>query len=458
MALNEKDQDMEQELEQARLYLQDLPEVRLPASLTAESLFERLDELEQKEAESQQQQKNGKVLFWKTWRPVLSYAAVFILLVAVYYGMGIDTQKPAQLMSSDAAVSQQTAEAALPQAQQAAPTEENASPRAYLAQEAPQGDAPAEAPAEESAPAADTRQDSPGENEIGPMLASSGEATAQSKANSEEDSTTAYYTGVVEALRQVEFWPETQTEQLPQLPGNEIVVRDGDLYFRYKNIDGQPNIVEIYQDKGLTPVSSFQVADAVIVDLVPLGDRLAVVEQEDDSSALYTGQLLTPLEEGQAAALPQCGAVTVSVYDLSDLEQPRLVESFTQDGKYLDHMPTENGLVMVTRKHIDLTEGQAALLCHGAPIIRQGNNAVAQALSPQQVTAYQGETGREYVVLSLVDLSGEDRPTQTQAVLGSRLNVQLSPNAIFVLDSEAQDNGGKPQAVFDLGEIEVQLR
>ena len=136
MALNEKDQD----LEQARLYLQDLPEVRLPASLTAESLFERLDELEQKEAESQQQQKNGKVLFWKTWRPVLSYAAVFILLVAVYYGMGIDTQKPAQLMSSDAAVSQQTAEAALPQAQQAAPTEENASPRAYLAQEAPQSD------------------------------------------------------------------------------------------------------------------------------------------------------------------------------------------------------------------------------------------------------------------------------------------------------------------------------
>ena len=52
MALNEKDQDLEQELEQARLYLQDLPEVRLPASLTAESLFERLDELEQNSVQS----------------------------------------------------------------------------------------------------------------------------------------------------------------------------------------------------------------------------------------------------------------------------------------------------------------------------------------------------------------------------------------------------------------------
>ena len=455
MALNEKDPELE--LEEIRRRFEELPEVRLPASLTAENLFARLNELEEKEKQqsSQQPQREGKVIsLWRAWRPVLSYAAVFVLLVAVYYGMGIDTQKPSQLMASDQAVTAQMdqAEGAEESSEnQTAATTEAAAPRVYAAQ------APEEAEgSEETGATSDAGAPSNSQEDLeAPLLSAVRE---EEEKESETDGLLAYYGEIVQQLRQAEFWPETEIPEQPQLLGNEIVVRQGDLYFRYKNIDGQPNVVEIYQDKGLTPIASFQVADAVIIDLVPMGERLAVIEEEPDAVRLYTGQLLAPLESADAAALPECGAVTVSVYDISNLEQPVLLESFTQDGRYLNHMTTEEGLVIATRKHIDLEEEKAALLCHAAPVVCRQGDETAQALVPEQVTAYPDETWREYVVLSLVDLSGEDRPVETQAVLGSRLSVQLSPTAIFVLDSEAKENGGHPQAVVSLGELEIQLR
>lgn len=85
-----------------------LPAVALPASLTAESLWARMDADQTPEEDAP---RDGKVLaFTRRFRPVLSYAAVFVVLVAVYYSAGLDRSPVAMEQMDYAAPQAATAE------------------------------------------------------------------------------------------------------------------------------------------------------------------------------------------------------------------------------------------------------------------------------------------------------------------------------------------------------------
>lgn len=80
---------MSQEIQEMQTLLAELPDIALPESLTAEALFARMDAGEL--AQPKTSTRMGRVIdLTRRMRPALSYAAVFILMVVVYYGTGMD--------------------------------------------------------------------------------------------------------------------------------------------------------------------------------------------------------------------------------------------------------------------------------------------------------------------------------------------------------------------------------
>ncbi|MEA5011253.1 MAG: hypothetical protein VB100_06010 [Angelakisella sp.] len=69
-------------LKQKLSVLEDTP---LPQSLSSQALFARMDEMEKQQKSCDELETVRRI---RRWRPALSYAAAFILLVAVYYGAG----------------------------------------------------------------------------------------------------------------------------------------------------------------------------------------------------------------------------------------------------------------------------------------------------------------------------------------------------------------------------------
>lgn len=64
-----------------------LEPVELPASLSSRNLFEKMDRMA--ESTPRDETRHGAPAKIFRWRPVMSYAAAFLLLVAVYYGVGM---------------------------------------------------------------------------------------------------------------------------------------------------------------------------------------------------------------------------------------------------------------------------------------------------------------------------------------------------------------------------------
>lgn len=137
-----------------------LPAVTLPASLTAESLWARMDAQDSWTADlPAPAPKEGKaVAFVRRFRPVLSYAAVFLVMVVVYYSAGLDSS-PVDIQQKMAASEEVVADEAAgkPMLMMATPEMENAPEMA---------DAPAPAPRMVGA-TGEVQSNTEGENQTG---------------------------------------------------------------------------------------------------------------------------------------------------------------------------------------------------------------------------------------------------------------------------------------------------
>ncbi len=121
-----------------------LDTVEMPRSLSSRELFEKMDRMaEEGQKEEPGAPVRGRVFYW---RPVMSYAAAFLLLVAVYYGAGLGSDSvsmaPAEngmpmAVAQDAASSAAAASAPASSSMAAEPHDEPV-PRQALSAEAPE--------------------------------------------------------------------------------------------------------------------------------------------------------------------------------------------------------------------------------------------------------------------------------------------------------------------------------
>ncbi|MEG0943398.1 MAG: beta-propeller domain-containing protein [Angelakisella sp.] len=420
-----------QDFDFIKAQLSALPDVALPASLTAESLWARIDTGELT-AEADAEPKQGKVVeLIRSWRPVLSYAAVFVLMVAVYYGAGLN-KAPGEMMKMDA-----PAPEAMPMA---APPAAPAAPAA----------------AEETQQYRSSLMSEKSAEDTGDMVADAlpQAATLYSLTAPE---TISYYQALTAELRGKGVTASVQEAGVRDgaALNHDMAVTDGKQLYMYEYIEGQPNQISIYSDKSRQQLGSFAVNGGRVIDLISTGSNLLVIEQAEDSAVLYAGDGMIPVEDsaGSATQLPNCGATMVTAYNVEDPQNVFEVYNFMQEGQYLSHRWIDNRLVMASQKLIDLPES-GTVLCNVAPMIATQNNSF-YAVMP---TRYPEGEPNEYLVLSSVwnpDAAGWD--ANTVAVLGSRLDVQLSGKVAFVLSADAKA-ASKPFESLPLGNITVELR
>lgn len=153
----EKTKSFDDDMSFIKAQFENIPELTLPDSLTAARLWARVDAGELTDAGEQDMEEapheQSKVIeLMHRYRPILSYAAVFVAMVLVYYGAGLDSSPvvqpdmsaaaavpeaamPRMVMSSGAPAANENAAAPaatpMPEAAQQAPMMAESPPRAY---------------------------------------------------------------------------------------------------------------------------------------------------------------------------------------------------------------------------------------------------------------------------------------------------------------------------------------
>lgn len=167
----ENDKDFDLDFDFIKAQFDSLPAVTLPASLTSESLWVRMDTQDELAANTTKNApKEGKAIaFVRRFRPVLSYAAVFLVMVAVYYSAGLDSS-PVAIQQDMAAPRAAVAEnpAGEPMVMMASPEMTDESEMADAPDPAPQTaprmvDATGEAPSGATTKNADTASNESGD-------------------------------------------------------------------------------------------------------------------------------------------------------------------------------------------------------------------------------------------------------------------------------------------------------
>lgn len=406
--------------------LSELPEIELPASLTAENLFARLDSGDLCLQDAPEPPPNKVISLVKKMRPVMSYAAAFALLVLVYYGAGMNVPAPAASPSSQmySAAPQVAAAEAAPQNEQAA------APRMAM-------DAAPEAVASD---------------EVAPATFESNGA--------------GFYSGLVAELRATSGTPKAGEGYQTTKPKSHLIgeLTSGELAFSYRAVQDAQGSISVMNKKNNEQISSFATRGNSVLGGFTSGDRLYLLETISYSDSLYSGAALEAVEsEEWAGELPVCGAVLISVYSFADPANVMLERSVLQEGEYAFHEEIAGGdgqepmLLVATSKNIELPVTGGALLCNIAPMVGAGNDTVlTRAVDPSLVKSYP-EGGREqFMLLSLLGDSGRE-PTQTMAVLGSNLLIQPAGKRNFVIFGNA-DSEAKAIDSIELGDVTIELR
>lgn len=420
------------EREKIAKLLSGLPEVTLPESLTAEKLFQRMDS---GELTVQPEVFHEKVTPLRRWRPVLSYAAAFALLVLVYYGAGLDSQ-PKHFAGPETSMPAAAAADSGVMGMRAAPSGvENATA----------GNGGEAAIAESADEAVSMDEAAPN----GVMLAApmSGSVLPE------------YYIQLAAELREQAVATGESPEQRYASQGDrDMTVADGELLYRYNYQDDAVNTLTVLNNKNGALLASFDAQGDSIIEILPVGGRVYLLEQQY-TGELYAGDSMLAVEytAGRVSGeLPSCGMVRVTVYDTSQPESISAAAGFVQEGRYLGHQLTGSTLTVASLKDIMLPEEGDAMLCNIAPMV--GDDSLSESIDPERVHRYPEENGQQYLLLGSLEETRESGWQYTaHSVLGSRLSFQSGDKVGFVF-SEAASSGGKPLESFRLGSMTIEMR
>lgn len=416
------------------LLLSELPEVTLPESLTAETLFSKMDAM----ADAP---KTVKFLSLpRRWKPMLAYAAAFAVLVLVYYSAGLNRT------GSQGGL-------------EATPAPAAAAPQAMMASEESMEDTGAPLAENGAMPkAAETPQSSSAQGDMAsPRMAAA-------------DDPNDYYRALVSELNGP-YYSKRYAGEDPTSPAEPSIVRqlarkddqNGDLLYTYDyNPEGNSTVTiqnnVRYSNLNAVTLGSFSTQGDSIIDLVPLDQTLYVLEQVDYRDGLYTGDALTELLPGAGSLRPDCGGVLITRYNIADPQAVTISSSLLQEGSYRSHIVQDGQLLVTSVKTLALPQEGGALLCDLAPMM--GDTLLTHAIAPEDVRRYppsQAEKPEEYLLLSALGGTAAQPTIITKAVLGSGLSFQPSGKTSFIL-SETAVSGTQALDSFSLGDIMVEMR
>ena len=237
----------------------------------------------------------------------------------------------------------------------------------------------------------------------------------------------------------------------------DIIKNDGSyLYIIYQN---RLSIVDIRDPKNMKAVSGFEYGDGTngffesANELYIDGDKLIVIstgmidltaEPKDDPAESSQGSSseaeLSP-EEAYKKAISDAypiGATPVThvtIFDISDRENPVQARRFSQEGYYTSSRLTGNNIFLITNKivyHYDKDVNEENCIPH----VQDSRTDSAYTLLPANCIALPEEvSAANFAIVSAFDFTDKDSEVTTKAVLGGGENVYANKTHLYVASS-----------------------
>ena len=403
------------EYEKIEKLLKNIPSPRLPQSLSAESLFDKMDKGEIKINDNVIHLKESKSYkITKYLKPVLSYASVFLIAVFVYYIIGLDSPSFTSQDISTSMVSLTAIDEAIPYegGEQYEITQFSIDEELKSIQQTEE----TEKFMIKSAP---------------PMLSNENESLVSETATDEiiaKSETHSFYNDIYENADNKSYYPPNKSREIK----SSSIIYD-DTNDKSQLILGEDSSVEV---------------DGKAIDFIEIKDnKIAVISTESRTEELYNSENIGEFVNiSSSYTLP---ATKISIYSTKE-NTPTLIYTSYQEGEYIKHITDNESVLVATYKPINSDNIIAPLVAE--------NNDGYRVVSPENVYKFPNLPNNEYILLSYLDTYDKELHTKTDVILGNNMTVEMNAilNTINVFANDLQSKASSCIS-FMLGDYKVTM-
>ncbi len=385
--------------------LKSIPSPDFPQSLSAESLFAKMDSgelsIDNMGDNVIDLNTNTKFNIKHYLKPILTYASVFIIAVFIYYTMDLDipsyTEEINTVSQSATALSLDT------------PTSVAVSPE-----------------------------------EKSSLIAVPETITKSIKGNfSEEENLMHFYNDIMHTLPQKEniYYPP-HIESFKNSNGK----KHSSINYNEQNDTSE---IQILDKENLH--STIKIKGGAIDFFSIDNNNIGIISSYTDTKDLYKNDLLKQYSFDGIVDENDFNNVTYfSLYNIEDKNNPQLMYTSLQEGKYIKHKVEKDKVIVATYKPI--TEKGIV-----APLVAENDN-VFMPINPQNIYKFKDIPNNEYIILSLCEFGNNTPRVQSKAVLGNNMivdiNTLMKNITIFAQDIETDVN---KIIDFELADYKVRL-
>ena len=218
-----------------------------------------------------------------------------------------------------------------------------------------------------------------------------------------------------------------QTEGVDE---GDVVKTDGEYIYIVNDKKSVVNIVKA-QGKETKKIAKIKIKynkeDLNVKEIYYADDKLIVI------SGVYEDDVLYGIEDSVTSK--GCGVnngksiTIISVYDITDRSNPKLIKQNTQQGDFDSSKLSGNYVYTISEANVNITDKKDSCV----PEINEKPMDYSKIYLPNKID------GGSYTVITVMDINNPDKFYDQTAIAGNVQNVYVSENNIYLIDDEYEE-------------------
>lgn len=277
-------------------------------------------------------------------------------------------------------------------------------------------------------------------NDYTKIYASLNKIISENKSNRDESAITNENTAVLEdstssSMKESSDYLDTNT-QVTGVDEADIVKTDGKyIYYLSNNNIYISKInsgkVEIISKVRLNNSEEYYTSDIYLKDnkLIVLSQKSLYNETSSSQKSVYIDTLYGP----------SCNTY-ICVYDISNKEEPKLINTLSQNGSYSSSRMIDNKLYVITNYYLneDIDKNEPKTFVPSTAI-----NEEEKCLNSNDIYMCPNITSTNYVVVTCVDIENSSEFQSEKAILGSSNTVYMSMENLYLSSYDSENIDGQ---------------
>lgn len=277
-------------------------------------------------------------------------------------------------------------------------------------------------------------------NDYTKIYASLNKIISENKSNRDESAITNENTAVLEdstssSMKESSDYLDTNT-QVTGVDEADIVKTDGKyIYYLSNNNIYVSKInsgkVEIISKVQLSNSEEYYTSDMYLKD-----NKLIVLSQKSLYNATSSSQKSVYIDTLYS---PSCNTY-ICIYDISNKEEPKLINTLSQNGSYSSSRMIDNKLYVITNYYLneDIDKNEPKTFVPSTAI-----NEEEKCLNSNDIYMCPNITSTNYVVVTCVDIENSSEFQSEKAILGSSNTVYMSMENLYLSSYDSENIDGQ---------------